>query len=130
MKPRDFESMEGSRSSLECFHETLVRQPGRCPTGIHEDSITKVAFIVRKHRPYRLAEFGRRKRIEMENFTTWIVSKEDLIISKLWWAKDSYSELQLRDVKNLAGTAGCDAAYIERWTREMGLFALWGECQP
>ena len=34
------------------------------------------------------------------------MSKEDLIISKLYWAKDSHSEQQLRDVKNLAAT-GC-----------------------
>jgi hypothetical protein len=48
------------------------------------------------------------------------VSKEDLIISKLWWAKDSHSELQLRDVKNLLAT-GYDTAYVEDWTRELGL---------
>jgi len=29
------------------------------------------------------------------------VSKEDLIISKLFWAKDSRSEVQLGDVRNL-----------------------------
>ena len=26
--------------------------------------------------------------------------------------------------------AGCDTAYIERWTRELDLFTLWQECQP
>jgi hypothetical protein len=55
------------------------------------------------------------------------VSKEDLIISKLWWAKDSHSELQLGDVKNLLAT-GCDAAYLERWTRELGLNNLLQQC--
>ncbi len=85
--------------------------------------------IVRKNTPYRLAEFERRQRIAIEDFSTWIASKEDLIISKLWWAKDSHSEQQLRDVKNLA-TTGCDAAYIARWTRELGLLNLWQECNP
>jgi hypothetical protein len=47
------------------------------------------------------------------------VSKEDLIISKLWWAKDSHSEIQLSDVKNLLAT-GYDAAYLERWTGALG----------
>ncbi len=53
------------------------------------------------------------ERIAIEDFSTWIASKEDLIISKLWWAKDSHSEQQLRDVKNLAST-GCDTGSIER----------------
>ncbi|HAV63341.1 MAG TPA: hypothetical protein DCY13_13370, partial [Verrucomicrobiales bacterium] len=58
----------------------------------------------------------------------WIVSKEDLIISKLYWAKDSHSEQQLRDVKNLVGS-GCDRDYIKRWTNELDLQNLWPESQ-
>ena len=95
---------------------------------IHQESVIKVDCIVRKSTPYRRAEFERRQRITIEDFSTWIVSKEDLIISKLWWARDSHSELQLRDVKNLAGT-GCDAGYIARWTQELGLHNLWAQCQ-
>lgn len=93
---------------------------------IHQESVIKVDFIVRKNNPYRLAEFERRERISIEGFSTWITSKEDLIISKLYWAKDSRSELQLRDVKNLIAT-GCDHQYIQRWTSELGLLSLWQE---
>jgi len=96
---------------------------------IHQESVIKVDCIIRKNTPYRRAEFERRQRITIEDFSTWIVSKEDLIVSKLWWAKDSHSELQLRDVKNLAGT-GCDRDYIERWTKVLGLLSLWQECNP
>ena len=91
--------------------------------------MTNSLAIVRKNHPYRRAEFDRRQRITIEDFSTWIASKEDLIISKLWWAKDSHSELQLRDVRNLAST-GCDAAYILRWTNELNLNSLWQECNP
>jgi len=52
--------------------------------------------------------------------------KEDLILSKLFWARDSHSELQLRDVKNLVST-GCDRAYIEQWTNALGVANLWQE---
>jgi len=93
---------------------------------IHNESVIKVDCIVRKQNEYRLAEFNRRQRIKIENFETWIVSKEDLILSKLFWAKDSHSELQLRDVKNLVST-GCDRDYTERWTRELGVANLWQE---
>ena len=93
---------------------------------IHNDSVIKVDCIVRKRSEYRLAEFDRRQRIRIEDFETWIVSKEDLILSKLFWAKDSRSELQLRDVKNLVST-GCDREYIERWTQALGVANLWQE---
>ena len=96
---------------------------------IHQESVIKVDCIVRKNTPYRLAEFERRQRITIEDFSLWMASKEDLILSKLWWAKDSHSELQLRDVKNLART-GCDTNYIEHWTNELGLLTLWKECRP
>lgn len=91
---------------------------------IHNESVIKVDCIIRKQNEYRLTEFSRRQRIKIQDFETWIVSKEDLVLSKLFWARDSHSELQLRDVKNLIAT-GCDHAYIERWTAELGLANLW-----
>ena len=94
---------------------------------IHQDSVIKVDCIVRKPTEYRLREFERRKQIKILDFTTFIVSKEDLILSKLFWAKDSHSEMQLRDVKNLLAT-GYEAAYLKRWTRELGLDTLLQEC--
>jgi hypothetical protein len=93
---------------------------------IHHESIIKVDCIVRKQDAYRLNEFNRRQRVKIEDFEAWIVSKEDLILSKLYWAKDSRSELQLRDIKNLVGS-GCDRGYIEHWTSELGLVNLWKE---
>ncbi len=95
---------------------------------LHEDSVIKVDFIVRKDSDYRLAEFARRQRITIEDFTTWIVSKEDLIISKLDWARDSRSNQQFGDVRNLTST-GCDIAYIQHWTEILGLSSLWQEMQ-
>jgi predicted nucleotidyltransferase len=93
---------------------------------IHNESIIKVDCIIRKQDAYRLNEFSRRQRVKIDGFETWIVSKEDLVLSKLHWAKDSHSEVQLRDVKNLVGS-GCDRAYIEKWTTELGLDTLWAE---
>jgi hypothetical protein len=106
---------------------------------IHNESVIKVDCIVRKNTPYRQAEFDRRQQIKIDNseslreagpaFSTWIASKEDLIISKLCWAKDSGSEIQMRDVQNLVAT-GCDADYINRWTCELDLVKLWQQCRP
>ena len=87
----------------------------------------KVDCIIRKTADYRRVEFGRRQKISILDFTTFIVSKEDLIISKLVWAKDSHSEVQLSDVRNLLAT-GYDAAYLRRWTCELRLDSLLEEC--
>src|SRR5262245_13559252 len=115
--PDYYVSREALSSSIA--HESLFNL-------IHQESVIKVDCIIRKNSPYRRAEFERRQSITIEDFSTWITSKEDLIISKLDWAKDSHSELQLGDVKNLA-TTGCDSVYIERWTNELGLLTLWQE---
>ncbi len=94
---------------------------------IHQESVIKVDCIVRKSSQYRRGEFERRQQIAIRDFSTYIVSKEDLIISKLFWAKDSHSEIQLGDVRNLLAT-GYDAAYLQRWTHELGLHNLLEEC--
>ncbi len=95
---------------------------------IHEESVIKVDFIVRKDDEYRRTEISRRQRVEIESFSTWIVSKEDLILSKLVWAKDSRSELQLGDVRNLIAT-GFDLAYVESWAGSLGVAKLLAEVQ-
>ena len=94
---------------------------------IHEESVIKVDCIVRRSSAYRRTEFERRQRIAITDFSTWIVSKEDLIISKLEWSRQSESEQQIRDVKNLALT-GYDSAYMDRWTQALGLATLWNKC--
>lgn len=83
---------------------------------IHQDSLWKVDFIVRKNSLYRLTEFKRRRLIELEGVSIWIVSPEDLIISKLYWSKDSFSEMQLKDIRNLfSSIKNLDVEYIEKW---------------
>ena len=48
---------------------------------IHNESLIKIDFMIRKREDYRLAEFERRRRIEVRGHPMWIVSKEDLILS-------------------------------------------------
>jgi len=111
--------------SEESIRESIVRES--IFNLIHQDSVIKVDCIIRKRNEYRRVEFERRQRISILDFSTFIVSKEDLIISKLFWAKDSLSEIQLGDVKNLLAT-GYDAAYLQLWTGELGLDNLFKEC--
>jgi hypothetical protein len=87
---------------------------------IHRQAIIKVDFIVRKSSEYRILEFERRKKITLEDFTAYIVSIEDLIISKIDWMKDSDSDLQKRDVRNLL-MMEIDRSYLEMWLSKLKL---------
>ena len=95
---------------------------------VHLASLVKVDAVVRKNEPYRLQEFRRRQQIELPGFRVWIVAKEDLILSKLFWARESRSELQLRDVRNLLAS-GVDEAYLAQWSARLGVAALLDECR-
>ncbi len=87
---------------------------------MHLSSAIKIDLIVRKSSAYRVAEFARRQHISMATVSTWIVSREDLILSKLEWARDSHSELQLRDVRQLlAGPV--DMHYLRDWALRLGI---------
>ncbi len=85
---------------------------------IHQEWVFKVDCIVRKHAPYRVTEFSRRQRLQVGNCETWVVSKEDLILSKLCWGNDSKSEYQARDIRNLLAT-GYDRDYVAKWAAEL-----------
>lgn len=94
---------------------------------IHNETIIKVDCIVRKGSEYRRLEFDRRVAITIQDFPVWVASKEDLIISKLDWARDSHSAMQLGDVRNLMST-GYDKKYLKHWTLVLGLGELLQEC--
>jgi len=117
-RPDYYVSEENIRESLA--HESIFNL-------IHQESVIKVDCIIRQSSDYRRVEFERRERISILDFTTFIVSKEDLIISKLFWAKNSHSEIQLADVQNLL-SIGYDADYLQHWTGELGLDNLLNEC--
>jgi hypothetical protein len=95
---------------------------------IHGESIVKVDFIVRKDSPYRREELDRRRSVDVGGARVWMVSAEDLLLSKLHWAKDSRSELQLRDARTLiACRPDLDWAYVDRWAGELSVSALLAE---
>jgi predicted nucleotidyltransferase len=93
---------------------------------IHNESIIKVDCIVLKDDEYRREEFARRKQIAIGDVQTWIVTREDLILSKLYWARESKSELQLRDVRNLLG-AELDQVYLRSRAAGLGVDQLLNE---
>lgn len=95
---------------------------------IHKQWITKADFIVRKDEEYRRVEFARRRRMDIGGSSASVVAPEDLILSKLHWARDSGSETQIRDAKAVvAGVPALDWAYLQTWAAELGVEDLLDE---
>jgi hypothetical protein len=96
---------------------------------MHLESGIKVDLIVRKSSEYRQVEFARRQAVTVAGVRTWIVSREDLILSKLAWALESESELQRRDVRQLLAHS-VDMDYVRLWAPQLGVTALLDELMP
>ncbi len=93
---------------------------------IHNELLVKADFIVKKTHPYRIAEFNRRTSFLFDNQELQLVSPEDLILSKLSWAKDCSTDRQLEDIRQiLAGKKKLDLTYINEWAKELGLSSIW-----
>jgi hypothetical protein len=88
----------------------------------------KVDFIIRKSRAFSQSEFERRVRTTALGLDLTMVTKEDIVVAKLEWAKKGESELQIRDVRAILGSAGpeFDWDYVGRWVSELGLEEQWG----
>ena len=97
---------------------------------IHNQFVIKVDFIIKKPSPYQETAFLHRKEVLIDNTSMWFISAEDLIISKLNWAKDSHSEMQLKDVRNLLETVNnLNIKYIENWISQLGLDQIYEEAK-
>ena len=95
---------------------------------IHVPSVVKIDLIPRKDTSYRRAEFERRRRVELAGVPLWIVSIEDLILSKLEWSRESRSEQQRRDVALLLDVP-LDQVYLDEWAVRLGLDGLLKEVE-
>lgn len=86
----------------------------------------KVDCIVMKDSDFARESFRRRWEAEVSGVEFWVTTKEDLIVAKLNWARDSHSEMQIRDIANLISNE-YDAVYVERWVERLTLQAIWSE---
>ncbi|HIE15107.1 TPA: hypothetical protein EYP70_07535 [Candidatus Bathyarchaeota archaeon] len=93
---------------------------------IHLAEVIKIDFIISKEQEFDKTTFQRRKRIKIDDMEMFLISIEDLILSKLLWSKERHSQIQLKDVRNLLQQKP-DIKYIEQWIRKLGIEELWQE---
>lgn len=84
---------------------------------IHNDAIFKIDFIVLKISDYRQTEFQRKRLVQLDKASIWIVAPEDLIISKLY-----LSEVQINEARTLLQSIrDLDQEYMEHWIQKLEL---------
>ncbi len=88
---------------------------------IDHSSGYKADFIILKNQPYRLEEFGRKKTVTLFGIPVYIVSPEDLLLSKLIWIQQIQSSLQMEDIANLSAIENMDWDYIHAWVKKLDL---------
>jgi hypothetical protein len=83
----------------------------------------KADFIIRKNTRYEQMKFQRRVQVVYLNIPINVATPEDIILSKLLWAKVSDSERQVRDAFGVVAVQGekLDKEYLRKWAKELGV---------
>jgi hypothetical protein len=81
----------------------------------------KADFVILKNEPFRQAEFERKRKTELNGIELYIVSPEDLLLSKLIWIQDFQSAIQIEDILQLKRLPGLDFGYMNKWIKELKL---------
>ena len=88
---------------------------------IHLESSYKIDFIVRSDDIFEIAKFKERNAIEFEGNKLYVISLENLIISKLRWIQLLESELHKRDIETLLKSPNVNIEYIKQWCKKLNL---------
>lgn len=109
--------------SREAAHDALSRRS--MFNVIDTSSGWKADLIVLADTAYAAEEFRRRLRIKLPWGEVVVQSAEDVILSKLDWARESRSERQLEDAAKVAASrrGSLDLAYLEKWAKELDVEA-------
>lgn len=84
------------------LHAALDAQKGQSQFNVIDMKTGwKVDLIIRKSRPFSIAESDRRVPVDVYGLRLFVASPEDVILSKLEWAKRGQSRRQIEDVAGL-----------------------------
>lgn len=87
----------------------------------------KVDLIICKSRAFSREEFDRRAAADFHGISIFIATAEDVLLSKLEWAKLGQSQRQIEDAAGILRIrAGeLDRGYIKNWVRQLKLEQEW-----
>ena len=89
----------------------------------------KIDLIIRKSRAFSQEEFRRRQRVSLHDVSLFVASAEDVVISKLEWAKLAQSRRQIEDAAAILRTrwGALDQPYLKKWIAELDLQKEWDD---
>jgi hypothetical protein len=87
----------------------------------------KVDFMIHQRTPFDHSRFARRQFVDIAGVRLETASAEDILITKLWWAKLGESERQLNDAVGIlkVQAKNLDREYVEHWVRLLELRSQW-----
>ncbi|MCX6245891.1 MAG: hypothetical protein NTU98_14450 [Bacteroidetes bacterium] len=97
-----------------------IRRKGMFNVIDHQSGL-KIDFIIRKDTEYRQLEFSRKTQKVIDDIPVWMVTAEDLIISKIEWIQQLQSDKQIQDIIMLLKLHGIDRDYISLWCKKLTL---------
>ncbi|HEY2235073.1 MAG TPA: hypothetical protein VGK01_16500 [Candidatus Angelobacter sp.] len=91
----------------------------------------KIDFIFLKSRRFSQEEFHRRKQVTVWGVPLYIATPEDIVLSKLEWAKLDKSSRQIEDAAGIlkVRSGELDRPYIEKWVAELGISSEWARAR-
>ena len=96
---------------------------------IDVQSSWKADLIICKKRLFSLEEFKRRQIVNIMGLDVWILSPEDVILSKLEWSRNQETGNQFRDALGVAIVQwdNLDRDYLNKWAKELQVESLLGQ---
>jgi len=91
---------------------------------IHLKGGLKVDFWLVKKDSFGQIEFKRRLKKKIFGEEVFIISPEDLILSKLMAYKETLSHLRLEDAKSILMTSKVDLKYIKNWAEKQSTIEI------
>ncbi len=124
LKPADAQLLTDSfKEGFYCDEDAVkdaIRHKGMFNIIDHKSNY-KADFVILKDEPFRQEEFSRRRSIDFLDMKIYIVSPEDLLLSKLIWIQELQSALQKEDIKLLAKIDSLDLSYVKSWIQKLKL---------
>lgn len=93
------------------------------------ESGIKVDFWIARKNEFEISKFQRRKEVVFDKEKIFLISPEDLILTKLLWCKDIRSERHLRDCFGILKVQEkkLDKKYLSYWLEKFSLRKLFEE---
>lgn len=99
---------------------------------IHLEEGFKFDLIPTQGSSFDQSRFARRLKVTLQGLHIYFSSAEDIILAKLWWAAQSNSEMQLKDVSDIIELQGSklDWTYLRTWAKTLNVASLLQKISP